>query len=780
MSEQTVKLDIPLLLPQVKDARDQCVQRLQERILEHRGFHKVHIKQEDGKALLCLHYDPNLISLEKVRRLARETGAEISRRFRHEILHLTGMDCADCARSIEHILKHQPGVISISVNYAAEKMRIEYDTRKIGHQKIVEQIRRMGYGVEEERRVTWLQENRELVLALLSGLFLGIGFAGEKLLNLPAGATLSLYLLAYLTGGWDATRHGLKALRHLRFDIDFLMVVAAVGAAILGQWPEGALLLFLFSLGHSLEHYAMDRARHAIKALGQITPKTALVRRDGSETLLPVEELQRGDVVIVRPGERIPIDGKIVQGHSAVDESPITGESVPVEKEPGQTVFAGTVNGGGVLEIEVTRLAKDTTLARIVRMVEEAQTQKSPVQLFTEKFERIFVPVILIFVVLVIFIPPLTGLLSWKISFLRAMAVLVAASPCALAIATPAAILSGIAQAARNGVLIKGGVHLENLGALRAIAFDKTGTITRGKPEVTSVVPLNEFDKDELLRIAAALENRSNHPLARAIVQKAREQQIAPGEAEGVQDFAGKGLHGQVNGKPVAIGNVKLFAEIEGEPLPEALIQKIQELEDEGNTTMLIRVENRFSGIIALSDRPRPNARSSLQKLRQMGIRSLIMLTGDNERVAAAIGRQVGISEWKAGLLPEEKVTAIRDYLKTYGKIAMVGDGVNDAPAMANATVGIAMGAGGTDVALETADIALMSDDLSRLPFAVALSRKSRRIILQNLAVSLGVIALLIPFTLSGMAGISIAIVFHESSTLMVVANALRLLRFKL
>ena len=779
MSEDTVQLDIPLLLPQVKDARDQCVQRLQQRILGHRGFHKVHIKQEDGKALLCLHYDPNLISLEKVRRLAEEAGAEISKQYEHEILHITGMDCANCASSIEHILKHQSGIISVSVNYAAEKMRIEYDTQKINHQAIVSRIRSMGYGVEEEKEATWIQENWELVLALLSGLFLGIGYVGEEILNFPFGLSISLYVLAYICGGYDATRHGLKAVRHLRFDIDFLMVVAAVGAAILGQWPEGALLLFLFSLGHSLEHYAMDRARHAIKALGQITPKTALVRRDGLETELSVEELQRGDVVIVRPGERIPIDGEIVEGHSPVDESPITGESVPVEKAPGEKVFAGSVNGDGALEIKVTRLAKDTTLARIVQMVEEAQTQKSPVQLFTEKFERIFVPIILVGVLVVIFAPPLIGLLSWKVAFLRAMAVLVAASPCALAIATPAAILSGIAQAGRNGVLIKGGVHLENLGSLRAIAFDKTGTITRGKPEVTTLIPLNNMSEEELLRIAATVESRSNHPLARAILQKAQEKKIVLAEADNVQDFAGKGIQGKIDGKLITIGNLKLFTETQNEQPPHSIISKIEELEENGNTTMLVQVEKQFVGIVALADRPRDNARSSLQKLRKLGIRALIMLTGDNERVAAAIGRQVGITEFKAGLLPEEKVAAIRDYLKKHGKIAMVGDGVNDAPAMANATVGIAMGAGGTDVALETADIALMSDDLSRLPFAVALSRKSRRIILQNLAISLGVIAFLIPFTLSGMAGISIAIIFHESSTLVVVANALRLLNFR-
>jgi len=619
----------------------------------------------------------------------------------------------------------------------------------------------------------------ELILALLAGLFLALGFTGEKLFDLSPSFSLALYIMAYLAGGYDATRHALKSAMLLRFDIDFLMVVAAVGAAVLGEWPEGALLLFLFSLGHSLEHFAMDRARQAIKALGQITPKTARVRRDGSEAEMDVEELQRGYIVVVRPGERVPIDGKIIKGSSSLDESPITGESVPVEKSAGEIVFAGTVNGEGALEIEVTKLAKDTTLARVVRMVEEAQSQKSPTQIFTNKFERIFVPVVLIGVVFVIVLPPLAGWLAWDVSFLRAMAILVAASPCALAIGTPAAVLSAIAQAGRNGVLIKGGMHLENMGMVRAIAFDKTGTITTGKPEVTAVQPLDGSGEEEVLRYAAALESRSNHPLAHAVVLKAEALQIDFPEADDVMNFSGMGIRGKVEGRSVAIGNAKLFSEEQHAELPPGIMEPIRELESAGNTTMLVQVDDRFIGIIALADRPRAGARPSLERLRHLGIRSLIMLTGDNERVAQAIAREVGITEFKAGLLPEEKVDAVRQYMERYGKIAMVGDGVNDAPAMANATVGIAMGAGGADVALETADIALMSSDLSRLPFVVALSRKSRRVIIQNLVVSLGVIALLIPSALLGVAGIGIAIMFHEGSTLAVVANALRLLKFK-
>ncbi len=773
--EKTLQLNIPVVLPGVKDETDQCVQRLIERLQHHRGIHQVHIKKQNGEALLCLHYDPNLISLEKLRRLSRDVGADISHRFRHETLAIGGMDCADCALSIEHTLKRQPGILAVSVSYAAEKMRVEYDSTQISHRDIVRFVHRLGYRVIEETAVSWLQRHLELILSLASGLFLAIGYFGETFGLLTSTRALPLYVLAYMTGGYDATRHGIKAALKLRFDIDFLMVVAAIGAAILGEWEDGALLLFLFSLGHALEHMAMDRARRAIKALGELTPKTAFIKLDGQLKEIPVTSLKKGDVVLVRPGERIPIDGVVLQGESTVDESPITGESIPVEKSPNARVFAGTINGEGTLEIQVTRLAQDTTLARVIQLVEEAQTQKSPTQLFTERFERIFVPLVLIGVVVVMILPPLLGWLDWKLAFLRAMTVLVAASPCALAIATPAAILSGIARAARSGVLIKGGVHLENLGELQAMAFDKTGTITLGRPEVTAVVPWNNFTEAELLQIAAAVESGSQHPLAEAVVRYAREQELAIPVPENIQSLTGKGIRGTVTGKTVEIGNARMY----GNSLPEDLQQQEETLQAEGMTTMIVRVDGEFAGILALADQPRPDAAPTLQQLKQLGISQLVMLTGDNPRVAQAIARQVGLTDFRAGLLPEQKVTAIRELLQIHGQVAMVGDGVNDAPALATATVGIAMGASGTDVALETADIALMADDLSKLPFAVGLSRRARRIIRQNLTVALGVIALLVTATLAGAATIGIAIVFHEGSTLVVVANALRLLRYE-
>ncbi|NOZ73985.1 MAG: cadmium-translocating P-type ATPase [FCB group bacterium] len=777
-SENTLHLEIPLLLPDLESEQDQCVERLVEQLEGHRGIEKAHIHRENHNACLCLHYNPHLVSLDQVERWAEAAGAAVRERFHHETMRITNMDCGDCATSIEHILVRRKGVLVVSVNYAAEKMRIEYDSTIISRDAIIRLVRSLGYEIEEEETTSWLRQNWELVLALLSGFFLLSGFLGERLFALPYGPAVIVYFLAYLTGGYDATLHGLKAARHLRFDIDFLMVVAAIGAAVLGEWAEGALLLFLFSLGHSLEHYAMGRARKAIRALGEITPKSARVRRGDQIAEISVKELVRGDRVFVRPGERIPIDGQVREGQSAVDQSPITGESIPVEKEVEDAVFAGTVNGDGALEIEVTKLAKDTTLARVVRMVEEAQTQKSRTQLLTDKFERIFVPVVLVSVIVVIFAPPLIGLLSFGEAFLRAMTMLVAASPCALAIATPAATLSGIAQAARNGVLVKGGVHLENLGHLDAIAFDKTGTITSGKPEVTDIVSLNETDETDLIRIAAAMESRSGHPLAKAVINLARQRNITFPEVENLQSLTGRGIVGELNGEVVKVGNLRLFKEAQSAVLPDLITSRIRALEAAGKTTMLVMAGQRFLGILGLADRPRSETKSTLSTLRRLGIKKTIMITGDNKRVAAAIAKEVELSEYYADLLPDDKVVAIRKLMAKYGEVAMVGDGINDAPAMATSTVGIAMGSAGTDVALETADVALMADDLSKLPFALALSRQARRIVRQNLVVSLGVIALLLPSALFGLAGIGVAIVFHEGSTLVVVANALRLLRF--
>jgi Cd2+/Zn2+-exporting ATPase len=626
---------------------------------------------------------------------------------------------------------------------------------------------------------SWYKENREIVFSLTAGLLLLIGWLGETFFSLSAVIATTLYITAYIFGGWDISQHAWHALKEKHFDTDLLMVMAALGAAALGELAEGALLLFLFSLGHALEERALDRARAAVRALADLAPKTALVRRDGKEQELPVESLQLEDVVIVRPGVRIPIDGVILDGNSGVDQASVTGESLPVDKVPGDQVFASTVNGEGALEVTVTRLAKDSTLARVMKMVEEAQAQKSPTQQTVEKFERVFVPAVLILTALIIIVPPLFGF-PFRESFLRAMTLLVAASPCALALGTPATILAGVAQAARNGVLVKGGAHLENLGRLKAIAFDKTGTVTHGKPEVTDIVvfPASGWKEADVLSLAAGAESRSAHPLAQAVVRSAQTRSLPASVMEEVESLTGRGLRAVSNGKTIWIGNQKLMDEA-GAPISPDALNHAQSLQGSGKTLMWIAMDKTLIGLIALADTLRSEAAPTMKALKQSGMAHTIMLTGDNSRSASAIAKEIGLTEFRADLMPEDKLTVIRELVKEYGQVAMIGDGVNDAPALANATVGIAMGGAGTDVALETADVALMGDDLSKLPFAVGLGRATRAIIVQNLFISLGVIALLIITSLTGIVSIGIAIVFHEGSTLVVVANALRLLGFK-
>lgn len=769
---EKLKLDLPLVLPDVADERDACVGRMTELLLAE-GLEQIHLVREDGIARLCLHYDPQRLSVSRVRELVHATGAKISNRYRHESLRIDGMDCATCATVIEHALSRMDGVLEVSVSYAAERMSLEFDNEKIGRTVIVRRIQALGYTVlEEGREAGWFVEHRELIFSGVAGLLLLAGWLAG-LAGAPRVLALGLLMGAYLAGGIYTLRDAWQSLKSRSFDIDTLMIVAAAGAAALGAWEEGALLLFLFSLGHALEHMAMDRARKAIEALAELAPKTAIVQREGVEIEVRVEELLRGDRVIAKPGQRIPADGQVASGNSAVDQSPVTGESMPVDKQPGDKVFAGTVNGEGALVVEVTKLARESTLARMVAMVAEAQTQKSTTQRFTDRFERLFVPVVLVCAALLIVLPPLFGF-PFAPSFYRAMAVLVAASPCALAIATPSAVLSGIARAARGGVLIKGGVHLENLGVLTAIAFDKTGTLTVGKPAVTDVVAVNGND-ESLLTVAAAVESRSAHPLALAVVAEAKRNGLTWSEAGETVSVTGKGVRAEIDGQKVAIGNARLFA---GESIPDEIQQQTERLQADGKTIMLIQVDGKFLGVLGLADTPREGVKQVLERLRQIGIRKTIMLTGDNERVGRAIGEAVGLDEVKAELLPEDKVQAMEELGQRYGQVAMVGDGVNDAPAMACATVGIAMGGAGTDVALETADVALMADDLSNLPFAVALSRASRSVIRQNLWVSLGVVVLLIPATLFGWAGIGVAVLVHEGSTLVVVVNALRLLAF--
>ncbi len=618
----------------------------------------------------------------------------------------------------------------------------------------------------------------DLASAITAAALLLAGLLLEYAFSIRGPLLDGIYIAAAITAGWRSTLTSFRQALTLTLDVDTLMVVAALGAAALGKYFDGALLLFLFALGHGLEGYATGRARHAIEALGQLTPHTARVVRDGAAVEVPIERLHIGDLVQVRPGERIAVDGTVVEGQSGVDQSPITGESVPVFKAAGAPVFAGTLSTDGTLTVRTAKLASESTMARMIRLVEESQKHKGKTQRVTERFTRTYTPIILVGVPLLVGALMSIGGMTFSDAFLRSMAVLVGASPCALAISTPSAVLAGIARAAQRGVLIKGGEYLEALGSIRAIAFDKTGTLTAGRPELLEAVPAPGSNAAELLRTAHALDQHSLHPLATAIVRGAAERGHAAPAASEIRSIPGRGLLGMVAGQRAAIGSSALF---DGHTAPQsdaAANAEVQRQRGLARTATLVSIGDRVCGVLALADQPREQASAQLDQLRAMGVQRLVMLTGDNPEVAREIARVIGVDEVMAELVPEAKVTAVASLLSQYGSVAFVGDGVNDAPALAAATVGVAMGASGADVALEAADVALMADDLSKLSFAVGLSRAARKIIRQNVAISLGMVALLIPLGALGVTDLTLAVIGHEGSTVLVVFNALRLLGY--
>ena len=805
MSELT-KLDLSVLLPEIPDEGDRCVELLMEKLRAHPDIHSVILSETDragGMAMLEISYNREALTAQQVRQIARDSGAEISNKIGHLELEVNGLQHERRHKVASELLEDHPDIFDADSSFDG-KIRVEYDKEKLSDEAVRELLNEKGFkGATDagsirkslSRFTSFVQHEIELVFSILCGVTLTVGWVLATFTAVPGAIPQVLYIFAYFFGGYYTTFDVIRSLRAFKFNIHLLMLVAAIGAAILGHWAEGALLLFLFSLGHALEHYAMGRARRAIKALSELTPHEAVVR-DGNELrTVSVDELHPGDVVLVKPGERFPADGFVIQGNSDVDQSPITGESIPVDKVPVESaeairsdrskidaaskIFAGTINGSGTLDVELTGTASDSTLARVVQLVQEAQTHKSPTQRFAEKFERWFVPAILVFVALLHF--------AWVVidetfasSFYRAMAVMVAASPCALAISTPSAILSGIARAAKIGILVKGGGPLEQLGTLDAIAFDKTGTLTEGNPKITEVIASAESSEQELLSVAIAVENQVDHPLARAVVRDGLQRlgKHDTAEATDVQSISGKGIQAVLDGEAVRIGKPEWFLD-GGLSLPVAMGGEIDRLSELGNTTIVIQKGDRFLGIIAMMDLPRSAAREVLEQLRNLGISDMIMISGDHQNVANAIGKQIGIEKNLGGLLPEDKVKALQHLQEGGRKVGMVGDGINDAPAMATSSVGVAMGAAGSDVALETADIALMADDLRKLPEAVGLSRQTRKIIKQNLWISLGMIAFLVPVTMFGYANMAIAVLLHEGSTLVVVLNALRLLRYK-
>jgi Cd2+/Zn2+-exporting ATPase len=881
MGEETLsgrsRIQVDLLLPLGSDCAP-CLARLQERIQAYRGIEVAHVDEESEGARLCIHYDPNLLSLDYIQALATEEGAHLAWRYRHETLPLAGLDCIDCARTLEIGIGRLKGVLWVSANFAASTLAVEYDAEQLERSAILSRIRTLGYdvqisapsremvfqvdgmdcadcalhleealrntsGVSQVRvdfalarlRVTpqdgkdiravveqttremgyslraegadepevaegwrqWAWQRRRTLTTVGSGLLIAVAVV-LQLLNAPEAASAAAYVAAIFVGGFAIARAGWAALRTAHsLDMNALMTIAAVGAVFIGEWAEGAVAMFLFSLGNTLEGYTMDRARNAIRSLMDLSPRTAMVLHGDQAEEVAVEELEVGDRILARPGERIPMDGVILRGESAVNQAPITGESVPVEKGPGDEVFAGTVNGQGALTLRVTHLAADTTIARIIRMVEEAQAQKAPSQRFVDRFARVYTPAVIAIAAGVAVLPPLIGWLTGAGAFgalfgewvYRALVLLVIACPCALVISTPVSIVSAIASAAKSGVLIKGGAYLEGLGSLKVMAFDKTGTLTKGQPAVVAVRCIEHPaelawadcpDCRQMLADAAAIERQSEHPLARAVVHAAEAQGVASELpfAEAVEALTGRGVRGQVNGHSLTVGTHAYIHESYPELIDSPFCQGVHAAQDAGHTVMVVRDDCCGPrGYIAVADTLRPDVPEVMAALEQEGIEHTVMLTGDNEATARAIAANAQVDEAQASLLPEQKVAAIEALLDQFQAVAMVGDGVNDAPALARATVGIAMGAAGTDTALETADVALMADDLTKLPFAVRLSRQARTIIRQNVALSLGIKAVFLALALAGVATLWMAVFADMGASLIVTLNGMRLLR---
>ena len=615
------------------------------------------------------------------------------------------------------------------------------------------------------RQKQWL-EPRLVVVTLLAI----VGSWLSEQLGLPDAVTLIFNVTSYIAGGFYGVQAAVGSLLEREIDVDLLMILAAIGAALIGQWHEGAILLFLFSLSNVLQDYAIGRSRKAISSLFKLYPEEAKIKRHDQVVTVQISEIQLGDMVLIEPGERIPVDGIVRNGQSSIDQSPITGESMPVDKSIGDKVFAGTLNKQGILDVEATKAAQETTLARIIKMVEEAQDSKAPTERFLDIFEQRYALFILIAVGLFIVIPPLLGLVDFESNFYRAMVLMTVASPCALVISVPAAFISAIASAARGGILFKGGAYLEAMAGIQAIAFDKTGTLTIGEPRVTDVVTCCELSENELLRVAASVEARSEHPLAKAITHKAQTENLPIRPIEAFEALAGQGIIATLDGQQIRVGSLRSLKE--HQPMPSDLSRTADSLEAQGKTVIGLMRDDNWLGVIAMADQLRPEAKAMISRLHEADI-TTVMLTGDNPRVAQAIADQVGISQVHAALMPEDKAQVLSQLHEDYGAVAMVGDGVNDAPALAAADVGIAMGAAGTDVALETADVVLMGDKIELIDEAISLSKKARRVVWQNIVFSLAVIGVLLLGVFLVNLPLPLGVFGHEGSTVIVVLNGL-------
>ncbi|WP_420631733.1 heavy metal translocating P-type ATPase [Candidatus Leptofilum sp.] len=787
-----------------QEQNENCAELINEAISEQDGIVQVSLHPQDGR--LQIEYDPQKLSEPAVEKVAEQVSPILQERWHTCTMRLGkhgGRACESCAVGLERQLGQLPGVRRATASFMGGALSVTYDDQIISPDEISLHVQKMGVSVAPSaaalqtavptpttptsplrRAWKWLADGRiEAIFTAITFITMIGGLIAER--QEAAVVATVLFVIAYIAGGTFGLQGGLESLRNRTIDVDLLMILAAIGAAIVGEPFEGAMLLFLFSLSNVLQDFALDRTRNAIKALMELRPAQALVRRGDNSYLLPIEKVVVSDRILVKPGERIPLDGVIVDGRSAIDQSSITGESMPVSKEIGDTVFAGTINKNGSLEIRVTKLAKDSTLAKLIQMVEEAHSEKAETQRFIDTAEQYYAIGVIVLTALVAIVPMLFWQEAFSEAFYRAMTVMVAASPCAIVISTPATVLSAIGNGARRGILFKGGIHVENAATIKVVAFDKTGTLTKGEPEVTDILSLDgQTIEADLLALAAAVEAKSEHPLAQATVKAAQQRQLSWPEATDFAATTGQGVWATVSGRHIWIGNGRFFTKFNPVGLKNAEAQ-LEHLQQMGKTSVLVaEVDERAGtavllGILAFADVIRPDAPDVVRALHANGVEHVVMLTGDNDAVAKQIADQVGVDACFADLLPEDKVTAVKEVRQQYGPVAMVGDGVNDAPALATADIGIAMGAAGTDVALETADIVLMADDLNNIPYTIGLSRKTRQTLLQNLGFAIFMIVLMLgTIFFSGLA-LPAAVVGHEGGTVLVSLNGLRMLGYK-
>lgn len=776
MAKVTKYIDMPVVCRQ-RDC-ERCGERVTEALAGVKGVESAQVDSQEYR--MRLEYDPNVLSHDVLRRKTVEAGCVVAENFGHEIVEVTGLDCPDCALKLEKAVGALQGVLWVSLSFTAATLAVEFDKNVTDFARVLGVVRGFGYDVRSDRKEAvgepFWRTHTEALATAVSAILVIMGLLVQLLGHGLGGLSTACYVGAVAVGGYRTARRGLYALRSFTLDMNFLVAVAAAGAVALGEYLEAAGVVLLFSLGNTLEARSVQKARDAISALVNLSPKTATVLSRGEQQTKRISEVRVGDSILVKPGESVGLDGVVAEGESSVDEAVVTGESMPVEKSAGDRVLAGSINGHGSLTIRVERESEDSTVARIIELVSEAQSQKAPTEMVTERFGRLYTPFITLAAVLVAVVPPLAFGEAWHPWLYKSLVLLVVACPCALVISAPVAMVSAIANAARHGLLFRGGMFIEALARTRVVAFDKTGTLTVGKPGVTDIFCVKDGDDDRLLTIAAAVEAHSEHPLAGAIKNYARDRGLPVAKVSKFKAFPGGGVAGIVDAEQYFVGSHRLMNQ-ENLPFQQAK-QKAEGFENEGKTVLFVSSRRELLGEIAVADLPRREASRTIRELRAAGIKGVYMLTGDNMATAKSMSAALGLNGYYAELLPEDKVTVVAKLEERHGGVAMVGDGINDTPALARASVGVAMGAAGSEAALQAADVALMGDDIGFLVDAILLGKRTMRTVTQNIAFSIAVVVALITATVVGRLNLAMGVVGHEVSALLVIANGLRLLKF--